>query len=372
VSLDPAAALRGFTIGITGDRRAQEQAEMLARRGARVVHGPTMSTTMLGDLDATIAATEAVIAGCADIVVLTTGIGVRSWFAAAESAGRDEELRESIARAPIVARGPKAEQAALAAGLTVSWRAASETSDEIVQRLAADGLAGKRVVVQRDGGAALLAEHLAERGAAEVVDVPVYRWTLPDDHGPARRLLDAVVRRQVDAVTFTCQYAVHNAFELAADEGELAGAFASEVLAVAVGPVTAAALRSRGVAGVIEPPRSRIGSMVRALTAALVERRMLLTHGGHEVWWQGDTLAFDNGQAVELTSGERRLLEVLLDRAPAVVPRSQLVDAGANGHAAEAAVARLRAKLGPLGHGIRTVRRRGYACTLERTRVDSP
>jgi uroporphyrinogen-III synthase len=372
VSLAPAAALRGFTIGITGDRRAQEQAEMLARRGARVVHGPTMSTTMLGDFDATIAATETVIAGCADIVVLTTGIGVRSWFAAAESAGLDEALREAISRARVVARGPKAEQAASAAGLTVYWRAASETSDEIVEYLAADDLPAKRVVVQRDGGAALLAERLAERGAGTVVDVPVYHWTLPDDDGPARRLLDAVLRQQVDAVTFTCQYAVHNAFELAADESELCRAFASEVLAVAVGPVTAAALRSRGAARVVEPQRSRIGSMVRALTAALVERRVLLTHAGHEVWWQGDTLAFDDGRAVELTSGERRLLGVLLDRAPAVVPRSQLVEAGTNGHAAEAAVARLRAKLGPLGQGIRTVRRRGYACTLERTRVHSP
>ena len=38
--------------------------------------------------------------------------------------------------------------------------------------------------------------------------------------------------------------------------------------------------------------------------------------------------------------------------------------AGADEHAVEAAVARLRAKLGPLGAGIRTVRRRGYASTL--------
>ena len=34
---------------------------MLSRRGAKVVHGPTMSTTLLGDVDATIAATQAVI-----------------------------------------------------------------------------------------------------------------------------------------------------------------------------------------------------------------------------------------------------------------------------------------------------------------------
>ena len=44
--------------------------------------------------------------------------------------------------------------------------------------------------------------------------------------------------------------------------------------------------------------------------------------------------------------------------------KGTLVEHGSDDHAAEAAVARLRAKLGPLGPGIRTVRRRGYACTL--------
>lgn len=365
VSATPGPTLRGYTIGITGHRRWEEQAEMLSRRGARVVHGPTMSTSLLGDLDATIAATEAVIAGGADIVVLTTGIGVRSWFAAAESAGLDEALRDTLARSAVVARGPKAEQAAMAVGVAVSWRAASETSDEIAERLAAEGLSGRRVVVQRDGGAPLLAARLAELSAV-VVDVPIYHWTLPDDQAPARRLLDAVTRRQVDAVTFTCQYAVHNAFELASHEGDLADAFGTEVLAVAVGPVTAAALRAHGIAPVVEPPRSRIGSMVRALTSALAERRTVLAFAGHSACWQGDALAFDDGREVELTSGERRLLNLLLERAPAVVPRARLIEGGANGHAAEAAVARLRAKLGPLGDGIRTIRRRGYACTLER------
>ena len=330
-----------------------------------------MSTTLLGDVDATITATQAVIHGAADIVVLTTGIGVRSWFAAAESAGLDEPLRHVLSQAVVIARGPKAEQAAMAVGVDVSWRAASETSLEIADRLADDGLAGSRVVVQRDGGAPLLAERLGTLGAAEVVDVPVYHWRLPDDPGPARRLLDAIARRQIDAVTFTCQYAVHNAFELAADEGDVADALRTEVAAVAVGPVTAAAVRAHGIERVIEPPRSRIGSMVRALTGVLAERRAVLAFDGHHVSWQGDTLAFDDGRHVELTSGERRLLTVLVERSPAVVPRARLVEPGSTDHAAEAAVARLRAKLGPLGGGIRTIRRRGYACTLQREPVMS-
>ena len=44
-----AATLSGFTIGITGDRRADEQAELLRRRGAVVVHGPMIQTQPLAD-----------------------------------------------------------------------------------------------------------------------------------------------------------------------------------------------------------------------------------------------------------------------------------------------------------------------------------
>ena len=44
-------ATRGFVVGITADRRWEEQAELLRRRGATVVHGPCMDTLYLADDD---------------------------------------------------------------------------------------------------------------------------------------------------------------------------------------------------------------------------------------------------------------------------------------------------------------------------------
>ena len=356
--------LAGYTIGITGHRRWEEQAEMLSRRGARVLHGPTMTTELLGDLDATISATERLLTAPVDVAILTTGIGVRSWFGAAESVGIDEALRAALRDAEVVARGPKAHSAARHVGLEVTWTAPSETNDEILARLAADGVAGRRIVAQRDGGEPIFADALVQLGPADVVDVPVYRWHLPEDVTPATRLLDAVAERQVDAVTFTSSYAVHNAFEIARDQERLAAAFDHDVLAVAVGPVTAGSLHDFGVHRVVEPERARLGSMIHALTNRLGDRTRVLTHEGAIRRWQGVALIDESGREIELTRGEARLLATLVQRAPTVVPKSVLVEPGADDHAAEAAVARLRAKLGPLGGGIRTVRRRGYACTL--------
>jgi hypothetical protein len=47
------------------------------------------------------------------------------------------------------------------------------------------------------------------------------------------------------------------------------------------------------------------------------------------------------------------------------VPKADLTDDGRDDHAAEAAVGRLRTKLGALAGGVRAVRRRGYVSTLE-------
>lgn len=354
-------ALTGFTIGITGHRRWDEQAEMLARRGAQVVHGPVMHTSLLHDSDATLRATAEVLRTPPDLVVLTTGIGTRSWFAAAESAGLDGGLRAVGGGATVVARGPKARSAAIGAGLEVDWQAADETSAEVLRHLGAQGVAGRRVAVQRDGGDPRLADGLRRLGA-EVVDVPVYRWDLPDNTAPALRLIDAAGDGRLDAVTFTCAYAVDSTFALAPDPGALRAALAGPVHAVAVGPVCASALRRHGVERVVQPRRARLGAMVQALVRVLEARHVQLHHAGRVRRWQGTALVDEaTGEVTTLAPGEARILDVLVRRSPAVVAKSELVDDGVDTHAAEAAVARLRPKLGPLGAAIRTVPRRGYA-----------
>ena len=137
-------------------------------------------------------------------------------------------------------------------------------------------------------------------------------------------------------------------------------------MATAVGPVTAQALRAHGVARVLEPTRARLGSMVHALVGELADRARVLDLGGVRAAVAGHGADRSRtAREVELTRGESRLLTTLVARAPTVVPKVALVEHGSDEHAAEAAIARLRAKLGPLGAGIRTVRRRGDACTLE-------
>jgi uroporphyrinogen-III synthase len=260
-------AMFGRTVGITGLRRWDEQAELLRARGAGVVHGLTVGPDLL-DPVATIAATELTLSAPLDVVVLTTPSGVSAWFAAAARRGLDDALRTSCANAVVLARGPKTAIAARELGLAPSWISDGETNQEILELLVGRGVRSLRVAVQRDGGRPWLADALGRAGA-RVVDVPIYRWSLPADLAPARRLLDAACAGALDAVTFTSTAAVHHAFAIAADGDELRRAFGAAVLAVVIGPVTAAALREHGVGRIVAPPEPRLAAMVGTLAIAL-------------------------------------------------------------------------------------------------------
>lgn len=357
--------LEGFTIGVTADRRAEEQCEMLRRRGARVMHGPSIRTVPLAPDARFRDATEALIAAPPQVLLANTGIGIRSWFAAAESWGLGDALRDALSGARILARGPKAAGAILTAGLVVAWRSPMETLREAVAEIIETEPPGASVAVQLDGNAEQYEIDRLRDADFVVTDVRVYEWHGPSDVTPAVRLLDAVCARQVDAVTFTSAAALRSFVTLAEERGwsdRLRHAFDESVLPMCVGPICAEEAGALGLRG-LYPDRPRLGAMVHRLVAELSERQIRLRLGASTVLLQGGALLIEDVM-VTLTDQERSMLDLLVARNGAVVSRRDLARAvgGRPGEerAVEAAVARLRRKLGAAGSALRTVVRRGY------------
>ena len=237
-----AGPLAGFEIGITADRRADEQIKLLSSRGAECLHGPVIKTHPYGSEEDLRAATQDVIDTPPDLVVATTGVGVRSWLEAAEAIQLAEPLRAVLADTSLFARGPKATGALVTAGFEVAWTTPLAQYDEIVAELGRRGVAGQRIAIQLDGaGATDLCDRVAALGAT-VVGVPVYRWSLPDDSAPAERLIRAAIERRLDAVTFTAKPQIENLFEIAGLAGlteQLVAALSTDVAVFCVGPVCA-------------------------------------------------------------------------------------------------------------------------------------
>jgi len=182
-------SLSGYTVAITADRRHEEQAELIERRGGTVLSGPVIRTLPLADEAGLRLATERIVAQPPDIVVLCTALGVRGWISAAESLDLDTDLLDALSGAEVLVRGPKAAGAALTAGLKIGWQTPGATYAELVEHLRQrssrhpDGRP-VRVAVQRDGAvSAPLLTDLPALGY-DVVEVPVYQWHLPADRGP--------------------------------------------------------------------------------------------------------------------------------------------------------------------------------------------
>jgi uroporphyrinogen-III synthase len=363
-----AQPLDGYVVGITADRRSSEQAELFRRRGAEVLHGPSIATAYLSSDEALRAATVALVEHPPQYLAATTGIGIRAWFEAAQAWGLGDALVDALRGAKIAARGPKAAGAVQAAGLPVWASAANEQMDQLLAHLVAEPLEGARVAVQLYGMPAPEITGALAAAGADVLEVPVYQWRTPDDPAPALRLAQAAIDGRVHAVTFTAAPAATNLFALAAQAGfdePLRDAFNRRgVVAACVGPVCARGALESGIAAPLVPAVGRLGLLVRALTERLVSDRRTVAMAGVDVVLQG-LVALVGEERVRLNCRERALLDTLAARPGTVFSRPALVrqvwsSTGAEPHAVEVAIARLRPRLGPAGAALVAVPGRGY------------
>ncbi|MEW2303361.1 uroporphyrinogen-III synthase [Streptomyces sp. NPDC006655] len=361
--------LAGFTVGVTAARRADELGALLQRRGAAVLHAPALRIVPLADDGELLAATKEIIDQAPDVVVATTAIGFRGWIEAADGWGFGEQLLERLRNVELLARGPKVRGAVRAAGLTEEWSPSSESMAEVLDRLLEEGVDGRRIAVQLHGEPLPGFVESLRAAGAEVLPVPVYRWMPPEDLGPVDRLLDAVVSRSVDALTFTSAPAAASLISRAEDRGlrdDLLAALGHDVVPACVGPVTALPLQALGV-DTIQPERFRLGPLVQLLCRELPSRARALPVAGHRVEIRGHAVLVD-GDLKPVPPAGMSLLRALSRRPGWVVARSELLralpGAGRDEHAVETAMARLRTALGS-PKLIQTVVKRGYRLALD-------
>jgi uroporphyrinogen-III synthase len=358
--------LTGYTVAVTADRRREELAELLDRCGARVVLAPALRVVPLADDTELRRATLASVAEPLDVIIVTTGVGLRGWLEAAEGWGLTDPLRSRLGAGYLVTRGPRAGTAVRATGLAESWSPGSESDDEVLDHLLDIGVVGKRIALQLHGEPQPEFSAALRDAGANVIEVPVYRWAPPLDPAPLRRLVDLIASRLVDAVTFSSAPAVGSLLRAAGPDADaILHALRTGVVAACVGPMTAAPLRRHGVP-VIEPTRARLGALVRALVEELPRRARTLCIAGTAVTLRGHA-AIVNGTLRPLAPAPMSVLRALADNPGRVLSRACLLRSlprGADEHAVEMAVARLRVALGGTGY-VQTVVKRGY-----RLRVD--
>lgn len=369
------APLTGFRVAVTSARRAEELSALLRRRGATVTSAAAIAMVPLPDDDELRAHTQALIDAPPDIVIATTGIGLRGWIAAADGWGVAAELTAALAGARIVSRGPKATGALRAAGLPEEWSPDSESSREVLRYLLDGGIAGKRIAVQLHGATDdwdPFPEFLDELRAAgaDVVPIRVYRWRPAPRNGDFDQLVAGIAEEKFDAVSFTSAPAVASVLMRATEMGvadRVLTALRTNVHAMCVGPVTARPLVRLGVP-TSAPERMRLGALARHITdeLPLLQARTVRV-AGHLLEIRGTCVLVD-GVVKSLSPAGMATIRALAHRPGAVVSRTDLLGAlpgsGTDTHAVETAVLRLRTALGDK-QIVSTVVKRGYRLTVD-------
>lgn len=261
-------ALAGRRVLVTAQRRADDLAAPLVRRGAEVTIAPTLAVEKHIDEKTLLAQTRELIAVPPQIVVITTGFGLRAWYQSAEVDGLGERLVTMLDSVRVLARGAKASGALQQLGSRASWVAASELSDEILRLLRSEGVDGVRIAVQLDGGGDVGLLAGLRRAGAALVELPVYRWGPPADPGAVARAAVDAGEGRYDAVAFTAAPGAAAWVESLRSAGTLDAVRArvgdGTLSLVAVGARCAEPLGAAGLTA-IWPQRSRLGALTRLI-----------------------------------------------------------------------------------------------------------
>lgn len=265
-------SLQAKKVAILESRLGRQLVELVTSRGGIAFHAPALAE--LPDLDpAQIGAlVRSLEAQPAKLAVFQTGVGTRALFAATDALGLTSNFLQLLEKTLVAVRGPKPSGALRARGVRID-RSASDpfTTHEVLESIKDVPLQGARVIVQRYGSVNVELDHALEARGASVVEIPTYRWALPQDTAPLVALIEALERDEMHAVVLTNAEQVRNLFTVAERLGRAAPlrAALNRTLVASIGPVASAALREAGVKVGLESSPPKLGALLSSLDAAL-------------------------------------------------------------------------------------------------------
>ncbi|HTW88570.1 MAG TPA: uroporphyrinogen-III synthase [Candidatus Binataceae bacterium] len=275
-----AESFQGLRVVAFESRMAAEIKTLIGRFGGIAITAPSMREVPLEDHRQALDFAQGLVAGEFDVVIFLTGVGVRQLFRVMETRFERPNLLAALSRLTTMARGPKPERALRELGFRATLTAPDPaTWHEVISVLTATStIQGKRIAVQEYGASNDELRVGLERLGARVTAVPIYRWAMPLDDRPLKRVLQSIVAGEADVVLFTNANQIANVMHLARAEGieELVRHGLNAMAVCSVGPDCSTALRGCGIGVDHEPAHPRMGHLVKEAarqSAAILQRK---------------------------------------------------------------------------------------------------
>jgi uroporphyrinogen-III synthase len=263
-----AKGLEGKKIVFGGTRKIEEISTIIEKQGGIPVVRSLQGTVFLAEKEVAPDLQSFIETG-ADWIVFTTGIGLETLITMAEKLAVKEEFLKIIRHANVASRGYKTLGALKK--LEVNPVAVDEdgTTSGLTRALEEYDFQGKRVMIQLHGETApALTKFFEDRGASVLKILP-YQHIAPEEE-TVSTLCKEIIHNEVDAVCFTTAIQVRSLFQFAREKeihSDILKAFSTNIMAAAVGKVTAEALREVGLSRYISPELERMGSMIVELAS---------------------------------------------------------------------------------------------------------
>jgi uroporphyrinogen-III synthase len=266
-------SLNGARVALLESRMRDELADLVRRYGGRPRCAPAVREVALACDESGLDLLRALAAGAFPVAIFQTGVGTTALLGEAERAGLLPALLAALRQGAVVCRGPKPAGVLRHYGVPVTHSAAAPyTTADLVAALAKLELRHTPVFLSHYGERnAALVEALLAHGA-RTAEICLYEWQIPEDRGPLRDLVAAIIAGEVDAIAVTSQVQARHLFHVADELGqreELALALAGRIAVAVVGPTCAAALRAYGVEPAVVPDSPKMGPMLAALARHL-------------------------------------------------------------------------------------------------------
>jgi uroporphyrinogen-III synthase len=257
----------GLTVAAFESRMAAEITRLIERHGGNPLVTPALREIPLDDNSAALKFGVKLTTERVDLLILLTGVGTTALFDLLKTRFPWSSIAAALKQTALVARGPKPVAALKAFGLqptlTVpepnTWIEVVSTLDEYRP------VKGLRVAVQEYGTSNPdLLEALQQRGA-EIFQVPIYRWALPENLEPLRQALDEVIAGKVPVLLITNAAQVDHVMEVLGKDGKLEPfrAALKKMVVASIGPTASERLRHYEWPIDLEPSHPKMGILVK-------------------------------------------------------------------------------------------------------------
>jgi uroporphyrinogen-III synthase len=265
--------LTGRTIALPETRELDRLAGILEASGATTVRCPLVAILDAPDPRPVDLWLEELAGRGFDDLILLTGEGLLRLLARARAIGNEDEVKAALGRTRKITRGPKPARALHEIELSSDRPAVVPTTQGIMDTLAGEDLAGRRVGLQLYGSDPneRLVRFLTGKGAT-VRTVAPYIYAPASDEDRVADLVSRLERGAIDVIAFTSASQVERLFEVARHRQIQAaleeGLRRSKV--AAIGPIVVSALAERGMKADIVPEQPFVMKrLTAAITAAL-------------------------------------------------------------------------------------------------------